>query len=62
MNKRGVELSINTIIVVILAVLVLVITIMIFTSAGKTFFADIMSKLKLAFGLLETTSLTSQGS
>ncbi len=58
MEKRGVELSINTIILVILAVLVLVITIMIFTSAGKTFFADIMEKLKLALGLLDSTQIT----
>lgn len=58
MKKRGVELSINTIILVILAALVLVITIMIFTSAGKTFFADIMAKLKLALGLLDSTQIT----
>ncbi|MBS3073312.1 hypothetical protein J4465_00760 [Candidatus Pacearchaeota archaeon] len=58
MKKKGVELSINTIIIVILAILALVVLMLIFTSAGKTFFSDIMMKLKSSLGLLNSTGIT----
>lgn len=58
MEKKGVELSINTVIIVILAVLALVVLILIFTSSGRMFFSEIITKLKSALGLLDSTGLT----
>jgi len=51
MDKRGQELPIKTIIVLILALLVLVTVVIFFQSAsGKLLFTDILERLKLAFG------------
>ncbi|MGB9707953.1 MAG: hypothetical protein ACPLXC_01330 [Candidatus Pacearchaeota archaeon] len=55
MNKRGVELSVNTIILIILALLALIITVLIFTGAMKTIIAEISSKISQAFGLWNAT-------
>ncbi len=56
MRKHGVELSINTVIILILAILTLVVIILIFSSAEKTFFTEIGNKLKSVFGLLNTST------
>lgn len=55
MDKKGAELSINTIIVIILALLVLVVTIFIFSSAARQFAANIFAKLKTALGIWNAT-------
>jgi len=56
MRKQGVELSINTVIILILAILTLVVVILIFSSSEKTFFAEIGNKLKSVFGLLNAST------
>jgi hypothetical protein len=50
-NKKGVELSINTIIIIILAVIALVVLILILTGTMKNVIVEITSKLRYAFGL-----------
>ncbi|MFA5084683.1 MAG: hypothetical protein WC475_04910 [Candidatus Paceibacterota bacterium] len=56
-NKRGAELSINTVVIVILAVIALVITIFIFSSSARQFAANIFSKLKFAMGIVNSTQI-----
>lgn len=57
MDKRGVELSVNTIIIITLALLALVITVLIFTGSMKTIIAEISAKIKQAFGLWNVTGM-----
>ncbi len=57
MNKKGVELSINTLIIIIIAVLVLVIIVFIFSGAMRGFAADLFTKLKNALGLWNSTKI-----
>lgn len=57
MDKKGAELSINTLIIVILAVVVLVILLFIFSSASREFAANIFAKLKTALGLWNATEI-----
>jgi len=56
-NKKGVELSINTIIIIILAIIVLVVTIFIFSSSMRQVMADLMSKIKMGFGLWNSSQI-----
>lgn len=55
MNKKGVELSINTVIILILAILTLVVVILIFSSSEKTFFTEIGTRLKSVFTLFDAS-------
>jgi len=53
MNKRGVELPVNTIVIVLISLLVLVLVVIFIQIAlGKTIFPELLEKLKSAFGLL----------
>lgn len=51
MNKKGVELSINTLIILLIAIICLVIVIFIFSSAARQFAGNIFARLKQAFGM-----------
>jgi len=51
MNKKGIELSINTIIIIILAIIALIVIVFIFSRAMRQFAADLFTKLKNALGL-----------
>ncbi|MCL6500496.1 MAG: hypothetical protein K6T16_00480 [Candidatus Pacearchaeota archaeon] len=55
-GKKGVELSINTVIIVIIAVIALVLILFIFSSAMREFALDIITKLKNALGLYNASS------
>ncbi len=57
MNKKGVELSINTIIIIILAILVLIVILFIFSGAMRDFAANLFAKLKTALGLWNSTQI-----
>ncbi len=57
MNKKGVELSINTIIIVILAVIALIVIIFIFSGAMRGFASDLFTKLKNALGLWNASQI-----
>jgi hypothetical protein len=51
MNKAGAELSINTIVILILSLITLVVILIFFQIAtGKTIFPELIEKLKFAFG------------
>ncbi len=54
-SKRGVELSVNTIVIVILCIIVLVVLVLIFTGAFGKFGGDILYKIKSALGMLNAT-------
>ena len=57
MNKKGAELSINTLIIIILAIIVLVTMIFIFSSAARQFAAAIFTWLKNSLGMLNETPI-----
>jgi hypothetical protein len=57
MDKKGAELSINTLIIIILAIIVLVILLFIFSSASREFAANIFAKLKMSLGLWNSTQI-----
>lgn len=56
-NKKGVELSINTIIIIILAIIVLIVIILILTGTMKNVIAEITSKIRYAFGLWNASQI-----
>jgi hypothetical protein len=58
LNKRGAELSVNTIIIVVLAIIVLVVLILIFTGNMKPIIGGISDKISSIFGLWKDTSIT----
>ena len=55
MNRKGVELSINTIVIVILVLIVLIVVLFIFSGAMRDFASNILAKLKTATGLWNAT-------
>ncbi len=54
-QKKGIELTTNTIILLVLAVLVLVVIILFATGAFGSLGSQIMGKIKWAFGLWPTS-------
>lgn len=56
-NKKGAELSINTLIIIILAVIVLVTMIFIFSSSAKQFAATVFTWLKNSLGMWNETQI-----
>lgn len=56
-NKRGAELSVNTLVIVILAVLVLLIVSLIFSSAMRQIFVDIFNMIKNVLGLWQASGV-----
>jgi len=56
-NKKGVELSINTIIIVILAILALIVILFIFSGAMREFAVSLFAKLKNALGLWDASKI-----
>lgn len=58
MNKKGVTLSINTIVIIILAIIALIITVLIFSGAARQFAAAIMARLRAALGMWNATNAT----
>ena len=57
-DKRGVELSINTMIIIILAIVALIVILFIFSSAARQFAASVFTNLKIALGMLNETHLS----
>ncbi|MEM4703136.1 MAG: hypothetical protein QXP53_01490 [Candidatus Pacearchaeota archaeon] len=57
MQKKGAELSINTIVIIIILIIVLVVVVLIFTGAMKGITGDIWSKIKNALGLWNSSEL-----
>jgi|GEM_PF-4892824 hypothetical protein len=57
--KKGVELNINLLIVLIIVVIVLVISIIFFSKGAREVFSGLLTKLKMALGLLNQTKPTS---
>lgn len=57
MNKKGVELSINTLVTIIIVVICLIIVLFIFSSAARQFAANIFARLKQAFGFWNATQM-----
>lgn len=51
MNKKGVELPINTLIIIIIAIVALVIILFIFSETARQFAANIFARLRQAFGM-----------
>lgn len=58
MNKRGVELSINTIVIIIIAIIVLIVLILIFTGSMKDVIAELSAKIKSVFGLWKSSQIS----
>lgn len=58
MNKKGVELSINTIVIIIIAIIALIVILLIFSGAMKGVFSELMAKIKNAFGLWNASKIT----
>ena len=56
-SKRGAELSVNTLVIVIIAVLVLLVVSLIFSSAMRQIFVDIFNKIKSVLGLWEAAGI-----
>jgi len=56
-NKKGVGLSINTIVIVILVVIALIVILFIFSGAMRGFATNIFSKLKNALGLWNASQI-----
>lgn len=56
-SKKGAELSVNTIIIIILALIALIVFLIIFSSSMRQIVADIAVKIRSAFGLWNATSL-----
>lgn len=57
MNKKGVELSINTIILLILAIIAFIIMLLILTGNMKGIMASISTKVKQVLGLWNATKV-----
>lgn len=57
MNKKGAELSINTLIIIIIAVICLVILLFIFSGAARTFASTIFARLKQAIGFWDAAQI-----
>jgi cell division protein FtsN len=56
-SKRGAELSVNTLVIVIIAVLVLLVVSLIFSTAMRQIFVDIFNKIKSVLGLWEAAGI-----
>lgn len=56
-NKKGVELSINTIIILILALIALVVTLLIFSGSMRQIISSISSKIGSVFGLWNSSQI-----
>jgi hypothetical protein len=56
-NKKGAELSVNTLIIIILAIIVLVVLLFIFSSAARQFAANIFTNLNIAMRDSNATQL-----
>lgn len=57
MEKKAVGLPVNTLIILIIAVLVLIITVIFFSTAtGREIFPNLMEKIKTALGLFKESS------
>lgn len=54
-SKKGAELSINTVIIIILALVALVVILFIFSSSMREFASSIIGKLKNALGLFSSS-------
>lgn len=57
MQKKGAELSINTIIILILLIIALVVLVLIFTGAMKGISSSIWTKIKNALGLWNASEI-----
>ena len=56
-NKKGIELSINTIIIIILALIALIVIVFIFSGAMRQVASNLMIKLKNALGLWNASQI-----
>ncbi len=58
MRKKAVSLPINTLIILIIAVLVLILTVVFYSMAtGREIFPSIIEKIKTALGLFKESSI-----
>jgi outer membrane lipoprotein-sorting protein len=55
--KRGMELNIKVLVILIIALLVLVVSIIFFSSVARQIFANLLNKIKEAFSLLNATKI-----